>query len=108
MLCLWHIQDTFQKHFEKSQIGKKQKHFAFFFTNTKHFFQNGLLDEALDEDPMSSDIPDSTLELDGHQDLDEFLKQFVLVKTPYGYGLAKASPANEMVRVQRSRQQVYM
>lgn len=39
------------------------------------------------------------------QDLDDFLSQFVLIKTPYGYILARSNPNGEMLRLRRSRQQ---
>lgn len=55
--------------------------------------------------PNPEDALDSEEEMSS-MDLEDFLSQFVLIKTPYGYILAKAPTSGEMVRVRRGRQQV--
>jgi len=57
-----------------------------------------IIDETLVGDSRSSNTPEMSSGSGEQLDLEEFLK--------YGSDLAKAYPMNEMIRVQRSRQQV--
>lgn len=55
------------------------------------------------DDEESEDDHDEDLR---RQELEYFLSQFVLIKTPYGYIVARITPSGQMVRLRRNGQQV--
>jgi len=73
--------------------------------------ESGLLEEQFhpysnpEEEEDEHDSMSSEEEMSS-SDLEDFLSQFVLIKTPYGYILVRAPPSGEMIRMRRSKQQV--
>jgi hypothetical protein len=59
-----------------------------------------------EQEPGSEPEPEAEVETESEQeemDLDAFLSQFVLIKTPYGYILARAPQHDAMSRARRGR-----